>query len=102
MGGNLTVAACIPGSLQNIDVKGKIVLCKPGGPGFFGFGDFKGRGVKDAGGVGMIVTNYEQSGNMTYPTPHVLPTTTVSYAADLLRSINVEGKVVLCDFSGDD
>ncbi|KAL0312701.1 UNVERIFIED_CONTAM: Subtilisin-like protease SBT1.7 [Sesamum radiatum] len=77
-GGNETAALCGPGSLDNIDVKGKIVLCVRGG----GIARIaKGQTVKDAGGAGMILMNAEPDGYSTIADAHVLPATHVSYAA---------------------
>ncbi|KAI3468828.1 hypothetical protein Pfo_025491 [Paulownia fortunei] len=57
--GNQTVAYCGPGSLNKIDIKGKVVLCVKGG----GFSRIaKGQTVKDAGGAAMILTNEAEQG----------------------------------------
>ncbi|KAK6158081.1 hypothetical protein DH2020_005395 [Rehmannia glutinosa] len=45
---------CTVGSLNNTDVRGKIVVCEIGG---FITRIAKGRAVKDAGGAGMIIVN---------------------------------------------
>ncbi|KAK4389377.1 Subtilisin-like protease SBT1.7 [Sesamum angolense] len=77
-GGNETAALCGPGSLDNIDVKGKIVLCQRGG----GIARIaKGQTVTDAGGAGMILMNAQPDGYSTIADAHVLPATHVSYAA---------------------
>ncbi|XP_057511744.1 subtilisin-like protease [Actinidia eriantha] len=71
-------ASCGPGSLNNIDVKGKVVVCEKGG----GIGRIaKGRTVKDAGGAALILMNQEKDGYSTLADAHVLPATHVSYAA---------------------
>ncbi|XP_012835514.1 PREDICTED: subtilisin-like protease SBT1.7 [Erythranthe guttata] len=77
-GGNVTAGLCGPGSLDNIDVKGKIVLCQRGG----GIARIaKGQTVKDAGGAAMILTNDEPNAYDTIADSHVLPATHVSYDA---------------------
>ncbi|XP_050226690.1 subtilisin-like protease [Mercurialis annua] len=62
---------CLPGSLKNVDVKGKIVLCDGAE-----FGSIsRGQEVKDNGGAAMIVTN--EDGFITAPSLHVLPASNV-------------------------
>ncbi|KAL7160253.1 hypothetical protein ABFS83_01G081300 [Erythranthe nasuta] len=76
--GNGTAGICGPGSLDNIDVKGKIVLCERGG----GIARIaKGQIVKDAGGAAMILMNDELDAYITIADAHVLPATHVSYDA---------------------
>ncbi|KAL8064353.1 hypothetical protein ABFX02_01G084000 [Erythranthe guttata] len=76
--GNGTAGICGPGSLDNIDVKGKIVLCERGG----GIARIaKGQTVKDAGGAAMILMNDELDAYITIADAHVLPATHVSYDA---------------------
>lgn len=62
---------CGPGLTELSAVaKGKIVLCKVGG----GFNRIeKGQAVKNAGGVGMILTNRPQDGSTKSADAHVLP-----------------------------
>lgn len=80
MNGNASSALCGPGSLHNIDIKGKVVLCERGG----GIGRIaKGQEVKDAGGAAMILMNEEPDGFSTLADAHVLPATHVSYTAGL-------------------
>ncbi|XP_073130958.1 subtilisin-like protease [Henckelia pumila] len=75
---NQTTGLCGPGSLDGIDVKGKVVLCTRGG----GIGRIaKGQTVKDAGGAAMILMNDELDGYSTIADPHVLPATHVSFDA---------------------
>ncbi|KAF2298921.1 hypothetical protein GH714_029109 [Hevea brasiliensis] len=74
--GNQSSAVCAPGSLENFDVKGKIVLCDRGG--LVGRVE-KGQVVKDAGGIGMILANEEFDGYSTLADAHVLPASHVSY-----------------------
>ncbi|KAH6817032.1 hypothetical protein C2S51_000635 [Perilla frutescens var. frutescens] len=77
-GGNETAALCGPGALDNIDVKGKVVLCERGG----GIARIaKGQTVKDAGGAAMILMNDELDAYDTIADPHVLPATHVSFDA---------------------
>ncbi|CAK7335402.1 unnamed protein product [Dovyalis caffra] len=78
--GNESGAFCDPGSLKDVDVREKVVLCERGG--FSGLID-KGQVVKDAGGAAMIVMNDEVSGNVTTASLHVLPASHVSYADGL-------------------
>ncbi|XP_028762747.1 subtilisin-like protease SBT1.2 [Neltuma alba] len=79
--GNQSSVWCSPGSLKNMDVKGKIVLCELGG-------DIstiiKGQTVKDAGGAAMILINKQPVGFNTFSDAHVLPAVHVSYAAGLV------------------
>ncbi|KAJ8767591.1 hypothetical protein K2173_018149 [Erythroxylum novogranatense] len=75
--GSQASAFCGPGTLKGLNVKGKIVLCQRGA----GISRIsKGVEVKNAGGVGMILTNDELSGYSTLADPHVLPASHVSYA----------------------
>ncbi|OAY59915.1 subtilisin-like protease 3 [Manihot esculenta] len=75
--GNISSALCEPGSLTNIDVKGKVVLCESGGFGTIS----KGAEVKANGGAAMIVMNDEFDGFVTTASLHVLPASHVSYVA---------------------
>ncbi|KAK7330666.1 hypothetical protein VNO77_24864 [Canavalia gladiata] len=71
-------ALCANGSLNDIDFRGKVVLCERGG----GIGRIdKGGEVKRAGGVAMILMNDEINGFSLSADVHVLPATHVSYAA---------------------
>ncbi|KAL2543816.1 Subtilisin-like protease SBT1.7 [Forsythia ovata] len=76
--GNETSAFCGPGSLDNIDVIGKIVLCERGGG--VGRGD-KGQTVKDAGGAAMILINQEADGYSTLADSIGIPAIHLSYDA---------------------
>lgn len=69
-------AYCTPSSLNNTDVKGKIVLCEIGG-GTTRIA--KGQAVKNAGGIAMILLNIERQGFSTAADSHVLPATNVNY-----------------------
>jgi len=73
-------AFCDPGSLKDVDVKGKVVLCESRG--FSGAVD-KGQEVKYAGGAAMILMNAESFGNITTADLHVLPASDVTYADGL-------------------
>ncbi|KAI5661699.1 hypothetical protein M9H77_21022 [Catharanthus roseus] len=69
---------CAPGSLNNTNITGKIVMCERGG----NIARIsKGQTVKDAGGAAMILMNQEIDGYSTLVDAHVLPATHVSYAA---------------------
>lgn len=69
-------ALCGPGSLNNTDVKGKVVLCDRGG----GIARVdKGQTVKDAGGAAMILVNEDVDGYTILADTHVLPATELSY-----------------------
>ncbi|XP_073131057.1 subtilisin-like protease [Henckelia pumila] len=74
---NQTASLCGPGSLDGIDVKGKVVLCSRGDHNIPR--TVKGQTVKDAGGAAMILMNAELDGYSTIADPHVLPATHVSY-----------------------
>ncbi|EEF51043.1 Xylem serine proteinase 1 precursor, putative [Ricinus communis] len=71
---------CKAGSLKNVDVKGKIVLCNRGGD--VGVID-KGQEVKDNGGAAMILVNDEYSGYDISADLHVLPASHVDYVDGL-------------------
>ncbi|KAF9660886.1 hypothetical protein SADUNF_Sadunf19G0010300 [Salix dunnii] len=73
-------AFCDPGSLKDVDVRGKVVLCESRG--FSGVVD-KGQEVKNAGGAAMILMNPESFGNITAAYLHVLPASDVTYADGL-------------------
>ncbi|KAJ0048335.1 hypothetical protein Pint_15968 [Pistacia integerrima] len=78
--GNLESAVCANGSLNAVDVKGKVVLCERGG----GIERIaKGEDVKNAGGAAMILMNDEPNAFSTEVDAHVLPATHVSHAAGL-------------------
>ncbi|XP_019189126.1 PREDICTED: subtilisin-like protease SBT1.7 [Ipomoea nil] len=69
-------ALCGPGSLDKVDVKGKVVLCDRGG----GIARVdKGQTVKDAGGAAMILLNQDIDGYTILADTHVLPATELSY-----------------------
>ncbi|KAK4713212.1 hypothetical protein R3W88_019119 [Solanum pinnatisectum] len=73
---NVSDAFCSAESLENIDVKGKIVLCvSDGNTSRIG----KAHYVKNAGGAGMILVNDELQGFTVSAEPHVVPAAHVSY-----------------------
>ncbi|KAJ4848292.1 hypothetical protein Tsubulata_017965, partial [Turnera subulata] len=76
--GNFSMAFCLPGSLRDVDVAGKIVVCDNGD---YGFPD--GQEVKDAGGAAMILANDMEYGNVTSAYQYVLPTSNVNYGDGL-------------------
>ncbi|CAD6260016.1 unnamed protein product [Miscanthus lutarioriparius] len=73
---------CGNGSLDGMDVRGKIVLCElGGGPGHNITRILKGAVVQSAGGAGMILLNTFPQGYNTLADAHVLPALHVDYAA---------------------
>ncbi|KAL5098925.1 hypothetical protein RYX36_003252 [Vicia faba] len=72
---------CLPGSLKNVDIRGKVVLCDIGGD---VSSIVKGQEVLNSGGVAMILANSEAIGFSTFAIPHVLPAVEVSYVASLI------------------
>ncbi|TKY55371.1 Subtilisin protease SBT1.7 [Spatholobus suberectus] len=77
--GKQEAAFCAPGSLNDVNFRGKVVLCERGGVGRI----VKGEEVKRAGGAAMILMNDESSGFSLLADVHVLPATHVSYDAGL-------------------
>ncbi|KOM32657.1 hypothetical protein LR48_Vigan01g221300 [Vigna angularis] len=78
--GKQQAALCANGSLNDVDFRGKVVLCERGG----GIGRIaKGEEVKRAGGTAMILMNDERNGFSLSADVHVLPATHVSYDAGL-------------------
>ncbi|KAH7691570.1 Tripeptidyl-peptidase II protein [Dioscorea alata] len=66
---------CLNNSLNGTDVRDKIVMCNIGG-----FDNIeKGKMVKNAGGAGMILMNFERLGYTTFSEAHHLPVSHVSY-----------------------
>lgn len=73
---------CGNGSLDGLDVAGKIVLCEFGsGPGRNISRILKGAVVRSAGGAGMVLLNKFAQGYSTLASAHVLPASHVDYAA---------------------
>ncbi|KAL0542200.1 hypothetical protein IC582_022295 [Cucumis melo] len=67
---------CIQGSLEKLNVTGKVVVCERGG----GISRVaKGLVVKNGGGAAMILINQKPEGFSTLAEAHVLPTTHLSY-----------------------
>ncbi|KAL2610340.1 hypothetical protein R1flu_028913 [Riccia fluitans] len=66
---------CLPGSLDEEKVKGKIVACLRG----ISARVDKSFQVKLAGGIGMILSNAKQNGNKLMADPHFLPSLMVTY-----------------------
>eukprot|EP00268_Persea_americana_P028693 TRINITY_DN27831_c2_g3_i1.p1 TRINITY_DN27831_c2_g3~~TRINITY_DN27831_c2_g3_i1.p1 ORF type:complete len:786 (+),score=86.13 TRINITY_DN27831_c2_g3_i1:227-2584(+) len=73
--GDDDTAKCTDGSLNGINVKGKVVLCERGTTGRIS----KGLVVKNAGGAAMVLTNTEEEGFSINAEAHVLPASHVSY-----------------------
>ncbi|KAK4488217.1 hypothetical protein RD792_003962 [Penstemon davidsonii] len=74
--GKQELSFCANGSLTDLNVKGKIVVCDRGG----GIARIaKGQEVKDAGGAAMILVNLKPDGFSTLADAHVLPATHVAY-----------------------
>ncbi|OAY63584.1 Subtilisin-like protease SBT1.2 [Ananas comosus] len=75
-GSTNTTSQCLNGTLDGVDIRGKIVLCERGGSGRTD----KGNVVLAAGGAGMILMNGPNDGYSTLADPHVLPASHISYA----------------------
>ncbi|KAI3694139.1 hypothetical protein L1987_77100 [Smallanthus sonchifolius] len=73
--GDKLAASCMKGSLDHIDVKGKVVLCDVGGAENIEMGQV----VKDAGGTAMIIANDIDTGVFIRAEAHVLPASFVGY-----------------------
>ncbi|KAI3822166.1 hypothetical protein L1987_09749 [Smallanthus sonchifolius] len=81
MNGNRNAMFCNQRSLNNTDVKGKVVICRTGGS----TGRIaKGQVVKEAGGAAMIIANSQINGASTEADAHVLPASHVSYRDGLI------------------
>ncbi|CAD6219805.1 unnamed protein product [Miscanthus lutarioriparius] len=73
---------CGNGSLDGVDVRGKIVLCEYGsGPDGNIPRILKGAVVRSAGGAGMVLMNGFPQGYSTLADAHVIPASHVDYAA---------------------
>ncbi|CAN4075956.1 unnamed protein product [Withania somnifera] len=78
---------CGTGTLNDPEIKGKIVVCMVGG----GYSRVeKGQAVKDAGGVGMIVFSTADDGFTKFADPHILPALYITYkdGMEILDYIN--------------
>ncbi|MFS7924084.1 putative cucumisin [Helianthus anomalus] len=73
--GDKNMSLCMEGSLDRVDVKGKVVVCDRGINGRIE----KGQVVKDAGGAAMILLNQVEEGDSTLADVHVLPASHVGY-----------------------
>ncbi|KAJ8538670.1 hypothetical protein K7X08_029966 [Anisodus acutangulus] len=84
---------CGRGTLNDPDIKNKIVLCMAGG-GYSRIG--KGQAVKDAGGVGMIIYNGPDVGVTKSADAHVLPALVITYqdGMNILAYMNSTSKPV--------
>ncbi|KAJ0967594.1 hypothetical protein J5N97_024511 [Dioscorea zingiberensis] len=77
MGGTQDAMTCEQGSLNPVNVQGKIVVCVAGGK---STNIQKGEVVNAAGGKAMIVLNEVNYGFTTFSDPHVIPAAQVSHA----------------------
>ncbi|KAF3661191.1 putative subtilisin-like protease-like [Capsicum annuum] len=84
---------CGTGTLNDPNIRGKIVLCKTGG-GYSGIG--KGQAVKDAGGVGMIIYNGPDGGFTKSADARVLPALFITYqdGMNILAYMNSTSKQI--------
>ncbi|KAI3756476.1 hypothetical protein L1987_56297 [Smallanthus sonchifolius] len=73
--GDQNASLCMQGSLDHVDVKGKMVVCDRGVIGRIE----KGQNVKNAGGAAMILANQNSDGDSTNADAHVLPASHVGY-----------------------
>ncbi|XP_055821083.1 subtilisin-like protease [Solanum dulcamara] len=82
---------CDTGTLNDPELKGKIVMCMLGGNNSF---IEKGQAVKDAGGVGMIIYSIPEYGFTTFADAHVLPALfiTYKYGMEILHYMNKTDK----------
>jgi subtilisin family serine protease len=74
-GGDVGSHGCRAGELDPSKVAGKIVVCAPGGGGVA-----QGLAVKQAGGVGAIISISAADGEETAADPHLLPAVSITYA----------------------
>ncbi|CAN4075955.1 unnamed protein product [Withania somnifera] len=84
---------CGTGTLNDPEIKGKIVMCMEGG----GYSRIeKGQAVKDAGGVGMILFTIADYGFTKFADGHVLPALYISYkdGMEILDYMNSTSKPV--------
>ncbi|KAL8196207.1 hypothetical protein R6Q57_025207 [Mikania cordata] len=73
--GDQNASLCMAGSLDHIDVKGKVVVCDRGVIARLD----KGQTVKNAGGAAMILVNQVEDGDTTLADAHVLPASHVGH-----------------------
>lgn len=98
-GGNSSSNMCLDGSLDPTVVRGKVVLCDRG----ISARVEKGRVVRDAGGVGMILANTEENGEELVADSHMLPAVAVGKkGGDLIRNYvkNEKNPAVVLSFGG--
>ncbi|KAL9462276.1 hypothetical protein AB3S75_000310 [Citrus x aurantiifolia] len=76
-GRNSSAAFCLPGSLNNIDVKGKVVVCERDGNMSRNETEYY---VKEAGGAAMILISDKFDAYSAVLETHVLPAVQVGYA----------------------
>lgn len=72
-GSNQTASICMPGSLEPATVRGKVVVCDRG----LNSRVEKGKVVRDAGGIGMILANTAANGEELVADSHLLPAVAV-------------------------
>ncbi|XP_042415530.1 subtilisin-like protease 4 [Zingiber officinale] len=70
---------CLEGSLDGVNVKGKIVFCDRGGDPTVPLDEV----VKQAGAAGMVLPNYDLDGYSTYANLLTVPASNIPYAAGL-------------------
>lgn len=81
-GANGSANLCLPGSLQPVLVRGKVVICDRG----INARVEKGAVVRDAGGFGMILANTAASGEELVADSHLLPAVAVGRKmGDIIR-----------------
>ncbi|KAK0581921.1 hypothetical protein LWI29_019606 [Acer saccharum] len=68
---------CLDGSLNETEVKGKIVVCRKGN--FSAY--IQSKNVKKSKGAGMILVNPKSGGDELSVQPHIFPTASVGYTA---------------------
>ncbi|KAF3626141.1 Subtilisin-like protease SBT1.6 [Capsicum annuum] len=77
---SFSAATCMPDSLDKESVHGKIVVCDRGGTPRVSKGEI----VKDAGGVGVVVTNVAPMGEGLIADAHLIPGLDVTESAGIL------------------
>ncbi|KAJ0988184.1 hypothetical protein J5N97_006540 [Dioscorea zingiberensis] len=89
--------ACFPDTLDPKKVEGKVVICLRGED---DYRVAKGIAVLKAGGLGMVLVNDENFGNITRVDPHLLPATHITFSAGIvLRSYINSTKSPMCQIS---
>lgn len=98
-GGISSSNLCLPGSLDPETVRGKVVLCDRG----VNARVEKGKVVRDAGGVGLILANTAESGEELVADSHLIPAVAVGRKmGDVIREYasKVEKPTALLSFGG--